>query len=402
MQVVRRILGTGPLRWLRAGLVISPLLVLSIAWLRPGPARGLPLFARKNGIPCTTCHLAFPRLNSFGMAFRQNGYRMPGVKGENPWEAKEFPLAVVGNVGYDYTSTDAADSTGKRSRTAVSQFRQNTSEFHSAGTLAEKITFHFDNNFAGVNGPLNSGMAFVQFDDVAKDGKLNVKLGIYDAEIPYLSDSRRTTWSHYLSPVTLNGQGIEFNGTQSGWTYAAGINNSMRTHGKADDKTLNTFENPYVWLLRDFSGQMVCARVFLDQQDPRDTTKSSSQHVQAEFNAYLNHGRWVVIPGVTYEHFADADPTQRDKMITGLLEALYFLDKDSRWLATARFELRHMPKFDFQGSTAFAEEDDQQIVANLGWYANPNCKIALEWTHNADNIQGPKIDEVQAFVHLAY
>ena len=216
------------MRWIRIALAEAPLALLLAEFLTPHNVGALPLFARKNSVPCTTCHLAFPRLNAFGMAFRQNGYRMPGVKGESPWEAKEFPLSVVGNVGYLYTSTDTLNTSGGRDRSAVSSFVQNTSEFHSAGTLAQNVTFHFDNNFAGVNGPLTSGMAFVQFDDLAKDGVLNLKTGIYDAEIPYLSDSRRTTWTHYLSPVTLAAEGIELNGTKSGWTYAAGLNNSAR------------------------------------------------------------------------------------------------------------------------------------------------------------------------------
>lgn len=41
-------------------------------------ADAIPPFARKYKTACTTCHTAFPKLNPFGMAFRANGYRMPG------------------------------------------------------------------------------------------------------------------------------------------------------------------------------------------------------------------------------------------------------------------------------------------------------------------------------------
>ncbi len=395
------------MRLLRFALVLTPLAALLCGILSPRSARSLPLFARENGVPCTTCHLAFPRLNAFGMAFRQNGYRMPGTKGQSPWESKEFPLSLVANVGYSYTDTTGA---GRPSR-ALSQFVQNTVEFHSAGTLAERITFHFDNNFAGVNGPLNSGMAFFQFDDLVHDGGLNFKTGVYDAEIPYLSDSRRTTWTHYLSPVTLAAEGLELNGTRSGWTYAAGLINSSRTHGKLTDKTFNQLEDPYLWIMRDVSGQLATARVFMDRQDPRDTTKSGSPMTQVEASLFLNSGRWVLIPGYTYQKFSDPDPTlldstdpangAHDNISTGLLEGLLFLDKGSRWLLTARYELRHMPKTT-KGTDVAAEEDDQQIVANLSWYANPNARIGLEWTHNADNIHGPRIDQAQLFVHTGY
>jgi hypothetical protein len=393
------------MRTLRIILMLVPLAALFVAGMGARNAGSLPLFARKYKTPCTTCHVAFPRLNSFGMHFKQNGYRMPGEVGESPWDSSStFPLSVVGNVGYAYTGTDSlfATTTGRRGNVHTSAFVQNASEFHSAGTLAPNITFHFDNNFAGVNGPLTSGQAFVQFDDLAKDGVLNVKAGVYDADIFYLADSRRTTLSHYLSPVTLAGYGVELNGTRSGWIYAAGLNNSARAAGKPRDMSLNNFENVYAWLTREVGDQMVTARVFLDQQDPRDTTKSSAQHFQGEFNAFLNRGRLIVIPGVTFEQFADANLAQRDKAETLLLETMVLLDSNRRWTFTGRYELRHMPQFSFQGATAFPEEDDAMLTGDVAYMANPNCRIALEYVRTQDNVQGPRVNQIQAYVHLAY
>jgi hypothetical protein len=40
-------------------------------------ARGLPMFARRYGVPCTTCHTSPPRLNETGYRFRAAGFRMP-------------------------------------------------------------------------------------------------------------------------------------------------------------------------------------------------------------------------------------------------------------------------------------------------------------------------------------
>ena len=37
----------------------------------------MPLFARRYEVSCTMCHVAFPKLNSFGEAFAGNGYQMP-------------------------------------------------------------------------------------------------------------------------------------------------------------------------------------------------------------------------------------------------------------------------------------------------------------------------------------
>jgi len=44
-------------------------------------AMALPVFARRYKTACTTCHVLPPQLNSFGLAFRANGYRMPPGEG---------------------------------------------------------------------------------------------------------------------------------------------------------------------------------------------------------------------------------------------------------------------------------------------------------------------------------
>src|ERR1019366_2102996 len=40
------------------------------------PAFAVPAFARKYGLPCSACHEAWPKLNNFGLAFRDNGYQL--------------------------------------------------------------------------------------------------------------------------------------------------------------------------------------------------------------------------------------------------------------------------------------------------------------------------------------
>jgi hypothetical protein len=41
------------------------------------PGWSLPVFARRYETSCTTCHVMIPKLNAFGLAFRNNGYRIP-------------------------------------------------------------------------------------------------------------------------------------------------------------------------------------------------------------------------------------------------------------------------------------------------------------------------------------
>lgn len=54
--------------------------------------QAIPSFARKYKTSCSTCHYAFPKLNSFGKAFKNNGYRYPA--GQDPEMTKEEPVSL--------------------------------------------------------------------------------------------------------------------------------------------------------------------------------------------------------------------------------------------------------------------------------------------------------------------
>src|SRR5215813_4462 len=53
--------------------VVSSLLLFALA----EPVSALPIFARRYETSCLTCHFMPPKLNAFGIAFRNNGFRIP-------------------------------------------------------------------------------------------------------------------------------------------------------------------------------------------------------------------------------------------------------------------------------------------------------------------------------------
>jgi len=380
---------------------LSVLLLVLASTLAATPGQALPLFARKYNLQCTTCHFAFPRLNAFGRAFRQNGYRMAGALGNSPWEDKEFPIAFVADVGYDYDHVlIPAHGAVAEVKSNTSTFQQNAVELHMAGTLAPHVTFHVDSNFAGVNGALESGMAFVQLDDVAKNGALNVKAGIYDGDIPYLASSRTMTHHEYLIPLTFDAQGIELNGTHTGWTYAVAMINSGRTTGKPTDTTLNNFEDPYAWLMRDIGKHELAARVLLDHQDPRAAGVRSSDRTQVDLSALINFSRAMITPAFSYEKEDDPDIDHPAKRQTGMLEANVLLDSESKWVLTGRYEIQHTPADD---AILLPERDQHLATANLSYYVNPNARIALDYSRDVTNRDDePRVSDIQAFIHVGY
>ncbi|HLV80221.1 MAG TPA: hypothetical protein VKT32_08055 [Chthonomonadaceae bacterium] len=71
------------------------LILLALSAVFAGPAQATPFFARTYNFQCTACHSGFPRLNAFGLAFKANGFRIPGAEKSAPlaWQ-KTVPLAM--------------------------------------------------------------------------------------------------------------------------------------------------------------------------------------------------------------------------------------------------------------------------------------------------------------------
>jgi hypothetical protein len=125
-------------------------------------AHGNPAFARKYQTSCQTCHIVFPKLNSFGEAFRLRGYRMPGETEDMvkqppvslgapaykrlwpqavwPGEISSVvPLAV--NVKMADVNTSSLNDDGSVTRVKNDlQFPQELNIF-GAGTLGEHVSY---------------------------------------------------------------------------------------------------------------------------------------------------------------------------------------------------------------------------------------------------------------------
>ena len=203
----------------RIGLAVAaaPALALLLSQLLPGSAHSLPLFSRERRTPCVECHLASSRLNAAGMAFLQNGYRGRGEKGAAPWHGHVLPLGIGANAAFSAERGGMEQPPGARKRSSTQSAEEHALELNSMGTLAPSISYalRFDRPDSGKG--LERSTAFVQLDDLGRNGTLNVRAGVWNAEIPYLSDARRTSLHRYLTPVTIDARGVELNGQESSW-----------------------------------------------------------------------------------------------------------------------------------------------------------------------------------------
>jgi hypothetical protein len=115
------------------------------------PGFAVPAFARKYGLPCSACHEAWPKLNNFGLTFRDNGYQLMNDRDapiyQNP---TYFPISFRVTPQWHRESTNrvAVDTVPGDATSGPSEAKVITSGFDlsgldlwTAGTLANNISF---------------------------------------------------------------------------------------------------------------------------------------------------------------------------------------------------------------------------------------------------------------------
>lgn len=175
--------------------------------------QAIPAFARKYETSCQTCHVAFPKLNSFGEAFRNNGYRFPAgddeVVKQKPvslgapawkrvWPEAVWPSDIPGgSVPFALQITNRFDYRPDDPVSNEFMF-PNEIELYSGGTLGEDISFYAAvtllerNDFGGLH------RLFGQFDSLGGTHLLNVKFGGFEPRAVPFSSHRRLTKTNYL------------------------------------------------------------------------------------------------------------------------------------------------------------------------------------------------------------
>jgi hypothetical protein len=149
----------------------------------------IPAFARKYGLACSACHTAWPELNAFGQAFRDNGYQIGNDRDSPIWQSASYiPITfrITPNWHLESATKQPVDSVpgvngvGPKTLTQ-SGFDLSGMDLWTAGTLFKNIsfvllpssdetaTFHFE-------------AAFVRFDNLANNRWLNFKVGKFELD----------------------------------------------------------------------------------------------------------------------------------------------------------------------------------------------------------------------------
>lgn len=181
--------------------------------------RAIPAFARKYGMPCSSCHEAWPKLSAFGQAFKDNGYQMG-----NDRDAPIFQQPAYWPVTFRMTTfwhresinrmqvDDPASTTGGQMEGNVTThgFDWSGLDFHTGGTLAKNVSFYVlpssDNT-----GAFHFETVMARLDNLAGSSWLNVKLGKFELDnllsekrILTLTNNSGVYQNYHFQPATEN------------------------------------------------------------------------------------------------------------------------------------------------------------------------------------------------------
>lgn len=179
------------------GLLVSTFVLAS-----GQPGYAIPAFARKYGLPCSACHIGWPILNNFGIAFKDNGYQLGNDKDSPIYQNPSYwPMTfrITPNWHLENKNKVAIDGPGTppmqtEQSITTHGFDLSGLDIWTAGTLSKNISF-------SVLPSMSEGQTFhlenawVRFDNLLNSPWLNVKFGKFELD-NLLSEKRFLTLSN--------------------------------------------------------------------------------------------------------------------------------------------------------------------------------------------------------------
>ena len=259
----------------RVSLLFALILIVIVL---TGSSYAIPAFSRQYGTSCSTCHVDFPKLNDFGKAFKDAGFKFPkddesfiktppvmlGAPAQKDlWPHTIFPGTIPGlppiglrfNQFFQVTSANANNYNTSSTSPNIprTDFEPGFFSIFMAGNFGSDIAFWVDDDLsvsgANANGGLGDGyLKFVNIGRVFKlpTDSLSLRVGQFELDLPF-SQARSinlSPWDIYTemnigvtnqNVNTVNNvfalqdavQGIELSGghTYGGYHYSLAIVN---------------------------------------------------------------------------------------------------------------------------------------------------------------------------------
>jgi hypothetical protein len=223
----------------RIALKSFPALVLVVvfSFLLPQKSAAIPAFSRQYATSCMTCHVDFPKLNDFGKAFKDAGFKFPQSDEDQikvppvmlgaEAQKQNFPKSVwpgsipgMPPIGLRFNSFFQLTGANRNQFNVLTpagsvpqvipgaDFASGLFSIFTAGNFGGDIAFWVDDDIsvAGDNGAGGLGDAYLKFVNVSRFLKLpkdslSVRIGQFELDLP-VTQAR----SYNLSPYDIYSQ----------------------------------------------------------------------------------------------------------------------------------------------------------------------------------------------------
>jgi hypothetical protein len=252
--------------------------ILAVALLAVPQSHAIPPFSRQYGTSCSTCHIDFPKLNDFGKAFKDAGFKFP----KNDEDFIKIPPVMLGAPAqkelFPHTiwpgTIPGMPQIGLRFNTFFQVYSRNANNINqgttgpfiprtdfqpglfsifTAGNFGDGIAFWVDDDFSvgGANSAGGLGDGYLKFVNIGRllklpTDSLSLRVGQFEIDLPF-SPARSwhlSGWDIYdeanfgaangLGPGVNNsfafstpGQGMEISGGHNygGYHYSLAVLN---------------------------------------------------------------------------------------------------------------------------------------------------------------------------------
>jgi hypothetical protein len=225
--------------------LLYSVILLAVLMIDCHPAGAIPAFARKYGMPCSSCHEGWPKLSYFGQQFKDNGYQMG-----NDRDAPIFQQAAYWPATFRITPFWSRDSSnkvqvdgsngigGNEAKVTTDGFNWSGLDFHTGGTLAKNVSFYVLPS-SDEYGTFHFESVWARLDNIAGSSWFNIKMGKFELD-NLLSEKRILTLTD-ISGVYTNYHFQPFSspGVPENYTFGIGDNQvGLEYMGhSADDRT---------------------------------------------------------------------------------------------------------------------------------------------------------------------
>ena len=152
------------------------------------PAHAIPAFARKYGLRCSACHVAWPVLNDFGWRFKDNGYQLMNDRDAPIWQHPSYwPVTFRSTPNWHLEKTNrvAVDvgSGLNNGQVGITQhgFDLSGLDILTGGTLEKNISFLLTPS-SDNTGTFHFESAWVRLDNLLHSPWFNFRFGKFELD----------------------------------------------------------------------------------------------------------------------------------------------------------------------------------------------------------------------------